>query len=278
MGGHEGSSKKQAHTIIGELCSVSSADQQMESSIFNLGPDHRIPFLQCLHVLKGYGDGHRILHDVQLQVYKGDTVCVVGETGCGKTTLVRLLFGLDTPDSGQVTIDGVNPASMDHAAVVAFRRKVSVVFQDLKLMNKRNVHENVALPLILSQKEKHFIEERVDRSLRQVNLKHKSLCCCSGLSIGERQLLAVARATVNDPVLIFADEPTGHQDDSGVQMVASLLKELGLKGTTLFVTTKDSRLPPLLPSARLMALSSGRIVGESPPLPRGISIITREVS
>lgn len=261
---------------MGNFAALSTADQRMEASINNPGPDHRIPFLQCLHVRKGYGAGHRILRDVQLRIHKGETVCVVGETGCGKTTLVNLLFGLDAPDSGQVTIDGANPASMDSRAVIAFRRKTSVVFQDLKLMTRRTVRDNVALPLILSGKGKRLIEERVDRSLRQVNLQHKSSCSCSELSIGERQLLAVARATVKDPVLLLADEPTGYQDDSGVRMVSALFRELRLRGTTLLVTTKDPRLLSLLPLAQLMAIASGRIAAGSPSLPREASSLARQ--
>lgn len=259
--------RKQANPYIVKLAAFSSADQRMEPSISNLGPDHGIPFLQCLHVRKGYGAGLHILRNLQLQVRRGETVCVVGGTGCGKTTLVKLLFGLDTPDSGQITIDGVNPASMDSLAVIAFRRRVGVVFQDLKLMTKRTLQDNLALPLVLSGMGKRFIEERVARSLRQVNLQHKSCSSCSGLSMGERQLLAVARATVNDPVLLLADEPTGYQDDSGVQVVSNLFKELRLKGATLLVTTKDPRLPPLLPSGRFLAFSDGRISEDGPPFP-----------
>ncbi len=256
---------KQACSVFVGLAALFSADQRMEPSIFNLGPDQRTPFLQCLHVRKGYDTANHIFRDLQLQIHKGEAVCVVGGTACGKTTLVKLLFGLDTPDSGQITIDGVNPASMDSGAAIVFRRKVSVVFQDLRLMTQRTLQDNVALPLVLSGKRKHIIEERVAWSLRQVNLQHKSCCSCSGLSIGERQLLAVARAIVNDPVLLLADEPTGYQDDSGVQMVSNLFKELRLKGTTLLVTTKDSRLPPLLPSGRILAFSNGRIAEDSPP-------------
>lgn len=206
-----------------------------------------------------------MLHDAQLQVCKGDLVCISGEAGCGKTTLIRLLFGLEAPDSGQVTIGGVNPALMNPGAVSAFRRQVSAVFQDLRLMMKRTAGDNVGLPLSLSGKSRHVIEVMVDRTLRKIGLGHKGSVPCSRLSLGERQLLAVARATVNDPVVLLADEPTAHLDEAGLRSVLALLRELRLKGTTLIVTTKDPRLLSGLSEARVTRLIAGRIVEERTP-------------
>ena len=239
--------------------------KDMESSTFSLGHAPNTPLLQCLHIHKDYGAGHHVLEGAQLQVYKGDTVCVSGEAGCGKTTLVRLLFGLEVPGSGQVTLGGLNPASLNPKEVAAFRRQVSVVFQDLKLIMKSTAHANVALPLFLSGKRKHSIEEKVDRTLRQIGLRHKSSVPCSNLSLGEQQLVAVARATINDPVVLLADEPTAHLGEGDVPKVLALFGELRLRGTTLLMTTKDPRLPPLLSEARFMRLFSGRIVEDRFP-------------
>lgn len=186
----------------------------------------------------------RVLTGVDLEVEEGTSVVITGESGCGKTTLLNLVAGLDSPTSGRVLIDGTEISRMDESALAAFRgRTLGFIFQFHYLLRDFTALENVLMPSWIAGRPRAAALDEAARLLRDVGLGGKLRQYPSELSGGERQRVAVARALVNNPRLVIADEPTGNLDERNSETVRELLFELVRRyGRTLLVATHDARL------------------------------------
>jgi cell division transport system ATP-binding protein len=215
--------------------------------------------IEARHVSKMYGRGVYALKDLSLRVDKGEFVFLTGPSGAGKSTLLRLLLRQDTPTEGELIVGGRNLAALSPRQVQSYRRSLGFVFQDFKLLPRKTVIENVALvPRVLgvpmSQQQR-----RTFQVLKWVGLQHRMSAYPQELSGGEQQRIAIARALVNEPVIILADEPTGNLDPDLSLEIMNLLREINARGTTVLVATHDRELIRRV-GRRALTLEHGRIV------------------
>ncbi len=200
------------------------------------------PFVRMYHVSKSYMAGTFALHDVSLEVDRGEFVFLTGPSGAGKTTLLKLLFAAERPSEGQIILRGRNITRLREYGIPALRRRIGVVFQDFKLLGHRSVEENVGMALEVRGTPPREIRSRVFRVLKQVGLQHRRYHRAEALSGGEQQRVALARALVNDPELLLADEPTGNLDPELTLEIMDLIASAGARGTTVVVATHDLSL------------------------------------
>ena len=193
-------------------------------------------------VSKSYEKGQPAVDEISLHVDKGEFVFVVGESGSGKSTLIRLLLKELEPTKGIITVNGHVLNTMKHKAVSKYRREVGVVFQDFRLLNDRNVYENVAFAQHVIEEPGRIVKRRVPEVLRMVGLAEKYKSKPMQLSGGEQQRVAVARAIVNRPKILLADEPTGNLDPKNSYDIMKLLDEINQHGTTVLVVTHNKDL------------------------------------
>jgi len=193
-------------------------------------------------VSKSYEKGQPAVDEISLHVDKGEFVFVVGESGSGKSTLIRLLLKELEPTKGIITVNGHVLNTMKHKAVSKYRREVGVVFQDFRLLNDRNVYENVAFAQHVIEEPGRIVKRRVPEVLRMVGLAEKYKSKPMQLSGGEQQRVAVARAIVNRPKILLADEPTGNLDPRNSYDIMKLLDEINQQGTTVLVVTHNKEL------------------------------------
>lgn len=193
-------------------------------------------------VSKSYEKGQPAVDEISLHVDKGEFVFVVGESGSGKSTLIRLLLKELEPTHGIITVNGHVLNTMKPKAVPAYRREVGVVFQDFRLLNDRNVYENVAFAQHVIEHAGRNIRKRVPEVLRMVGLAEKYKSLPLQLSGGEQQRVAVARAIVNRPQILLADEPTGNLDPRNSYEIMKLLETINERGTTVLVVTHNKEL------------------------------------
>lgn len=218
--------------------------------------------IQLHNVYLSYQRDATALHNLSLSIEKGSFVFLTGPSGAGKSTLLRLLYAGLKPTKGQVVFDGQNVTRMSPYQIALLRRQIGVVFQDFKLLSNRTVFENVAITLEVLGWSKNDIGKKVYHTLKQVGLEHKINSTPLRLSGGEQQRVAMARALVNDPRLLLADEPTGNLDDDNRQQVFALLRDANIRGTTVVVATHDRRLLSE-GTQRIIGLDKGKIVGDS---------------
>jgi cell division transport system ATP-binding protein len=218
--------------------------------------------IQLHNVFMSYQRDAAALSGVTLKIAKGEFIFLSGVSGAGKSTLLKLLYGALPPTRGQVVIDGVNVTKLTPKQLPFLRRKMGVVFQDFKLLPTRTVLENVALTLEVLGWAKRDINKRVYHVLKQVGIEHKINSTPLRLSGGEQQRVAMARALVNEPKIILADEPTGNLDDESREKVLSILREANIRGSTVVVATHDKRLMENC-HHRLVVLDKGHIVEDS---------------
>ena len=195
--------------------------------------------IRMLHVSKTYNGNIPALTDVSLHIPKGELVFLTGPNGAGKTTLLRLLYGDEVPTSGQVWVEGENVAKLAEADLLSLRRRMGIIFQDFKLLKDRSVYENLAFICRLFGYSRAEEKAKVGRALALVNLTSKARLMPCRLSGGEQQRVAIARALVHDPLVLLADEPTGHLDAEQALEVMNLLSEINLRGTTILIATND---------------------------------------
>ena len=198
--------------------------------------------IQMFHVYKAYANAPPCLSDVTLQIEKGEFVFVTGPSGAGKTTLLKLILCAERPTDGQVLVEGRNLSRIKSSAIPFLRRNIGVVFQDFKLLTHRTVAENVAFTLHVLGVSKVECEERVRKMLKRVGLAHKADCLPQRLSGGEQQRVVIARALVNEPTILLADEPTGNLDPELTVEIMDLLCSVNVRGTTVVVATHDASL------------------------------------
>jgi cell division transport system ATP-binding protein len=216
------------------------------------------------HVSKSYAAGSFALRDVSLQLRKGEFVFLTGPSGAGKSTLLRLLFGAERPSEGQLVVLGRNIARLGPAAVPKLRRRIGVVFQDFKLLPRRTVEENVALALEVCGTPRREVRARVFSVLKQLGLQHRRYHHPLSLSGGEQQRVAVARALVNEPEILLADEPTGNLDPDLTVEIMDLIASAATRGTTVVVATHELALVARY-GKRTVRLEGGRIAEDGTP-------------
>ena len=206
-----------------------------------------------------YPNGVRTLNDVDLEVAKGSFVFLVGHSGTGKSSLLKLLYREMRPTSGTVCVDNIRVDKLRRSKVPALRRNIGVVFQDYKLLTHKTVWENVAFALQVTGANTRDVKRQVPRSLDLVGLSHKSRMLPSELSGGEQQRAAIARALVNNPKILLCDEPTGNLDPSNTTEIMELLQRINLKGTTVVVATHNAAVVDRM-RRRVVRLEDGKIL------------------
>ena len=215
------------------------------------------------NVTKTYrGAGASALAEIQLQIDRGEFVFLVGSSGSGKSSLLRLMLREEKPDSGDLFVLGENLRTLPQRRVASYRRKLGVVFQDFRLLPNKTVYQNIAFALQVIGKSRAFIETSVPDVLRLVGLEDKSSSFPSALSGGEQQRVAIARALVNRPDLLLADEPTGNLDPDNSKEIMGLLSRINLSGTTIVMATHDRGIVDKM-QRRVVEIKEGRIVRDA---------------
>jgi len=215
--------------------------------------------IEAINLSKLYGRGVYALRDLTMRVDKGEFVFLTGPSGAGKSTLLRLLLRRDVPTEGQLVVNGRDLSSLTANEVQAYRRSLGFVFQDFKLLPTKTVLENVAfVPHVLGMAVTQQ-QRRTFQVLKWVGLQHRMNAYPADLSGGEQQRIAIARALVNDPALLLADEPTGNLDPDLSLEIMNLLREINAGGTTVVVATHDRELIRLV-GRRTITLDSGHVV------------------
>jgi cell division transport system ATP-binding protein len=213
--------------------------------------------IQLYRVTKNY-EGVPALRDVSFTVDKGEFVFVTGPSGAGKTTLLKILFCAEHADEGQIIIQGMNTFRLNSSSIPYLRRNMGFVFQDYKLLSHKTVFENIALALKVVGAPYGEIERRAYQVLKKVGLESKRHLTPPKLSGGEQQRVAVARALVNEPQVLLADEPTGNLDPQSGQEVFRLFRDINMKGTTVLVATHDWETVRKM-QRRIITMERGRV-------------------
>lgn len=210
-------------------------------------------------VKKQYKTGVTAIYDLNLKIKKGEFVFVIGPTGCGKSTLIKMLYREEKPTSGSIYVGGIDVAKLRNSKVFKLRRQTGVVFQDFKLLERSNVYENVAFALEIFGLPKSEIHQKVLKVLDLVGLKNRIKSYPEQLSGGEQQRVAIARAIVNGPKLLICDEPTGNLDDKTSLEIMEVLKAINGLGTTIIMVTHDRGIVERM-KERVILLDSGRLL------------------
>lgn len=212
------------------------------------------------NVVKYYGPAKALNH-VNLEIHHGEFISLVGLSGAGKSTLLKLIIGEEPIDSGQILIDDIDISRVRKSDLPYLRRKIGVVFQDMKLLPKRTAFENVAFAMEVCGHRKDKIEKDVPKILELVGLSHKQDSFPHEMSGGEKQRVAIARALSHRPVLLLADEPTGNLDEVNANDVLELLLKINQLGTTVILATHAADLVNRI-KKRVITIEGGQIVME----------------
>ncbi|MDX1443342.1 MAG: cell division ATP-binding protein FtsE [Gammaproteobacteria bacterium] len=210
-------------------------------------------------VSKSYPGGNQALSELSFHVEPGEMAFLTGHSGAGKSTLLKLIALIERPTRGNVLIHGRNTGSIGRLRLPYFRRQVGVIFQDHKLLNDRTVFDNVALPLVISGHGQRETSRRVRAALDQVGLLGKERAMPITLSGGEQQRVGIARAVVNKPPLLIADEPTGNLDPELSVEIMSLFERFNQVGVTVLIASHDHELISRM-GHRVISLKGGRLV------------------
>jgi len=216
--------------------------------------------IRAINVEKQYNNGVTALYNLNLTIKKGEFVFVIGASGSGKSTFIKMMYREERPTRGQIIIGGIDVAKLRNRKVYKLRRKLGVVFQDYKLLPKLNVYENVAFALEVIGMNKSEIRKRVIKVLKLVGLKEKVKSYPNQLSGGEQQRVAIARAIVNDPKLLICDEPTGNLDPVTSMEIMNVLEMVNKKlGTTIIMATHDRDIVNRM-KKRVLLLDQGQLI------------------
>jgi cell division transport system ATP-binding protein len=211
-----------------------------------------------LHNVSASYDGQRILEGIDFSMKQGEFVYLVGQTGSGKSTLMRLLYFELMPEKGNVKVAGFDSAVSKAKEIPHLRRKLGIVFQDFKLLDDRNIYDNVAFALFVTNTKRSEIKKRVLHTLADVGLSHKRNQMPHELSGGEQQRVVIARALVNEPLVLLADEPTGNLDPVSSSEIMDLLTKINMRGTAILMATHNYDLVRKFP-ARIMQIKDGKL-------------------
>ena len=218
--------------------------------------------IEFRNVTKVYNDGTEALHRINLKVDKGDFVFIVGSSGAGKSTFLKLITCEERPTSGQIIVDGQDVSRLRKGKIPYVRRKMGMVFQDFRLIDHMTVYDNVAFAMRVVGAPPKAIKKRVPYILSLVGLQHKAKHYPTGLSGGERQRVGLARALVNNPSMIIADEPTGNIDPALSFEIVDLLSEINRRGTTILMVTHEHSLVKHF-HKRIIQIHSGEVVADT---------------
>ena len=212
-------------------------------------------------VTKEYSKGIAALNGVNLKIEKGEFAFIVGDSGSGKSTLIRLLLKELDPTSGSIIVNGQNLNRLKHRKIPQYRRHLGVVFQDFRLLKDRNIYENIAFALRVTETSPRIIKQNVPAALSLVGLAQKYKAFPKELSGGEQQRVAIARAIVNEPAILLADEPTGNLDPTNSWEIMKLLEEANERGTTVLVVTHNQEIVNEM-KKRVITMKKGVIVSD----------------
>jgi len=215
--------------------------------------------IRLKNVTKTYKTGVTALYDLDLSIEKGDFVFIIGSTGCGKSTIIKMIYREEKPTKGEIIVGGKDISKVWNSKVYKIRRKMGVVFQDYKLLEKSTVYENVAFALEVFGLPKQEIHKKVIKALELVGLKNKVKSFPHQLSGGEQQRVAIARAIVNEPKLLICDEPTGNLDPDTSMEIMKVLEAINDLGTTIIMVTHDREIVNKM-KKRTILLEAGRIL------------------
>lgn len=215
------------------------------------------------NVTKQYPNGTKALEDVSLQIERGEFVFVVGASGAGKSTFLKLIMREEKPTSGSIEVNGYNLNKLKHNKIPEYRRSIGMVFQDFKLIPTMNVYDNVAFALRVTDVSSRDIKRRVPYVLGLVGLSKKEKSMPDELSGGEQQRVALARALVNNPELLIADEPTGNIDPEMSLEILELLTEINRCGTTIIMVTHEHDLVHKF-NKRVITIDKGEVIADTP--------------
>ena len=210
-------------------------------------------------VSKVYPSGSAALQDVNVHIEPGEFVFVVGPSGAGKSTFIKMLFREVLPTTGSIFVNGVDILSLTPKEIPFMRRQLGIIFQDYRLLPDRTVYENVAFAMQVIEAPHRKIKRQVMNVLDLVGLRHRANAYPNELSGGEQQRIAIARAIVNDPVFVIADEPTGNLDPETSWDIMEIFKEINATGTTIVMATHDKEVVDAM-GKRVIAIEKGRIV------------------
>lgn len=215
--------------------------------------------IKFINVSKVYKNGSRALSNVNISIEKGEFVFIVGPSGAGKSTLVKLLLKEIEPTTGTIILGDKDITKVRNRKIPYIRRKLGVVFQDFRLLSNKTVFENVSFAMEILGTHPKEIRRRVPKVLNMVNLSDKAHCYPDQLSGGEHQRVSIARAIVNKPPVLIADEPTGNLDPDTAWEIMDVLREINKRGTTVIMATHARNIVDTM-KRRVIGLESGRVV------------------
>ena len=235
----------------------------MELKELNTQPvDKSKPIIEFIGVSKTYQTGTHALKDVNIKINNGEFVFVVGSSGAGKSTFMKLIMREEKANTGKIIVNGFELKNLKRKYIPMLRRTMGIVFQDFRLIPNMNVFDNVAFAMHVVGADVKDIRKEVTKALSKVGLGDKARSMPSQLSGGEQQRVGLARALVNSPDLIIADEPTGNVDPNMSYEIVSLLTEINKKGTTILMVTHDHNLVRDF-NHRVIMLDGGKIVADN---------------
>lgn len=217
--------------------------------------------IKFANVSKAYPNGAVALENVSLEIEKGEFITIVGPSGAGKTTLNKLILDEEEPTEGSVLFENADIATFSRAQTTRLRRRIGMIFQEFRLLPNKTAYENIAFAMEASGKSDEEIVSDVPHVLQLVDLQDRMFHFPSQLSGGEKQRLAIARAIINQPEVLIADEPTGNLDARSTNEVIEILKKINDLGTTVILTTHDPQLIKAV-GQRIISMERGRIVGD----------------
>lgn len=215
--------------------------------------------LEMIDVSKIYPGGSVALQDINVRIEQGEFVFIVGPSGAGKSTFFKMLFREVLPSSGKVIVNGHDLVKMTDKEIPYFRRQLGIVFQDYRLLPDRTVYDNVSFAMQVIETPYRKIKRRVNDVLDLVGLRKRAHAYPTELSGGEQQRIAIARAIVNDPILLIADEPTGNLDPETSWEIMDIFREVNKSGTTIVMATHDREIVDEM-EKRVIAIEHGHIV------------------
>lgn len=218
--------------------------------------------IQLDQISKRYASGQDALSHISFNLAKGEMVFLTGHSGAGKSTLLKLISLIERPSAGQIIIDGQNLSRLTKRQIPYLRRQIGLIFQNPLLLFGRSIYENVALPLIIAGFRQQEVGRRVRAALDKVGLLNKERLYPEALSCGEQQRIGIARAVVNKPPILLADEPTGNLDPDLSREIMQLFGQFSQAGTTVLVASHDLTLIQQL-SYRVLTLKAGALLSDT---------------
>ena len=220
--------------------------------------------IEFRNVYKTYDNGTKALRDLSLYVNEGEFVFIVGSSGSGKSTLLKLLMREELPSSGEIIVAGHKLSTLRHKDLPYYRRTMGIVFQDFRLIPNMTVFDNVAFAMRVTGMSSKAVRKKVPYVLGLVGLNEKARCYPKELSGGEQQRVGLARALINNPALIVADEPTGNVDPRMSFEIVDMLNEINKRGTTILMVTHEHSLVKRI-HRRIIEIHDGELVADSGP-------------